>query len=173
MKQINIRDLKKVKNFYDDVIMKQIILPLEINEILHLVNPDETTMQTYAKKMGIISRFIQKYEGNLEASIESYREPVLPFNDPRDKEYKTPSKSEDMKPDWQSHQEGDILKIQPLEEATPIHIKVEDGEASLDEEKTDMKAVDLELLKAELENETEKKKRTVLKSKITRLKNKL
>lgn len=141
-------DLKKVNDFYDNVIRKQIILPLEINEIYLLVAPNEPIMQPYAKKMGAITRFIQGYQQDVLDELEDLFDEVeyIDTEDPRSSNYVHPTKSEDMPPEEQSHQE--VINFD----------------------------TELEILEKGLVNIADtpenKKARTVLKSKITKLKKK-
>jgi hypothetical protein len=59
------KELKKVVDFYNNVILQQIILPLDINEILLLVDPQAPTMQPYMKKMRAITVYVQSLQAEV------------------------------------------------------------------------------------------------------------
>ena len=74
-------DIKKVKDFYENVIMQQIIKPVEIQAIYELVAPHENPMQPYYKKMRAITLFVQGLQGDVLDGLEELFDEVEPIPD--------------------------------------------------------------------------------------------
>lgn len=63
------KELKRVVDFYKNVILQFIIKPVEINEIFLLVRPNETIMQPYMKKQKAITLYVQSYQQEVLDSL--------------------------------------------------------------------------------------------------------
>jgi len=108
------QDLKKVINFYRNVIVQQIIKPIEIREIYFLVKPSGMDVP-YFQKMRAISVFVQGLEqeviDGLEDMFEDFdneQEEII-TNDPRLSTFipEDSAASPLTKDETQSHSEDD------------------------------------------------------------------
>ena len=71
MKKITKQDAKKVKDFYENVIMKQIIEPVKINEVFSLIDDREPSLVQYFLKQRTITLFVNN---NLNELIKDFEE---------------------------------------------------------------------------------------------------
>ena len=84
------QELKQVKDFYEQVIMQQIIKPVEIQPIYALVAPHENPMAPYYKKMRAITLFVQALQKDVLDGLEELFdevEPIADVDNPMSKHY--------------------------------------------------------------------------------------
>jgi hypothetical protein len=67
-------DLKRVREFYENVILQKVILPIEINEIYKLVVPSETNPQGigYSQKQRAITVYIQNLQKEVLDAFDAF-----------------------------------------------------------------------------------------------------
>ena len=73
---MNKEQLTQVVDFYEKVILAQIIKPQDINEIFLLVEPKGEVMQPYFKKMRVISIYVQGLKQQLVDGLDDLFEEV-------------------------------------------------------------------------------------------------
>jgi len=110
------KELKKVVDFYSNVIMQQIIKPVEIQEIYRLVKPEGMDVP-YFQKMRAITVFVQDLQQQVLDELEQMftdfdEEQQVVTNDPRLSTYipKDSAASPITPDDTQSHSEDTVEK---------------------------------------------------------------
>ena len=71
MKKLTKQNAKKVKDFYENVIMKQIIEPTKINEVFSLIDDREPSLIQYFLKQRTITLFVNN---KLQEAVEDFKE---------------------------------------------------------------------------------------------------
>jgi hypothetical protein len=107
-------ELKKVVDFYNQVIQKQIIKPVEINEIFNLIHPERSVQVPYFQKMRAITVYVQSLQQQVLDGLEDMfnefdeeQKELEETNDPRLSTYipKDSAASPNTVDDTQSHKE--------------------------------------------------------------------
>lgn len=111
---MNNKDLKYVVDFYNNVIMQQIIKPLECEKAYRLVKGEAAPAVPYYQKMRAISVYVQGLQqqvlDGLEQMFEDFddeQEELASHDDPRSKDYipKDSAASPSVPDNTQSHTE--------------------------------------------------------------------
>ena len=115
------KELKKVVDFYEKVILQQIIKPVEIQEIYKLVKPQGMDVP-YFQKMRAITVYVQALQkevlDGLEELFEDFDEEQEKItNDPRISTYipKDSAASPNTPDDTQSHNEDAITEEEAIQ----------------------------------------------------------
>ena len=114
------KELKSVVDFYNNVILQQIIKPVEIVPIYKLVKPQGPELVPHFQKMRAITVFVQGLQQNVLDDLEELFED---FDEEQEKlaETNNPMLSTYIPPEEQSHSEDpievnpDIMKVHKLE----------------------------------------------------------
>jgi hypothetical protein len=101
-------DLKKVKDFYDNIIMQGIIKPIEINEIYKLVCPECDTYISYAFKQRAIVGYVQTLQKQVLDEMTAFFKGI---DETETAEITTPAIVGES-----SHSEDDILEMETIED---------------------------------------------------------
>lgn len=110
---MNQKELKQVVDFYNKVIMQQIIKPLEMRAVFKLVNPNGSDQIPYYQKMRQVTVYVQALQQEVLDGLEdlfeeSDEEHLAITTDPQLSTYIPPdSAASPLEPDdTQSHNEG-------------------------------------------------------------------
>lgn len=152
------KELKTVVDFYENVIMQQIIKPIECEEAYRIIKPDGAAIP-YHQKMRAITIYVQGLKKEVLDGLEDMfndfdteQEELASTDDPRSKDYipKDSAASPSIPDDTQSHKED------------PTYIKVSEP---LDEPMTELQRLEIDYEKA-----TEANEKRSLKMRINKIK---
>jgi hypothetical protein len=79
-------ELRKIKDFYEQVILQQIIKPIEINEVYCIIHPEELNPRgvAYKLKQRAISVFVQTKEKEVLQMLDELFTDKTTTNEPKD-----------------------------------------------------------------------------------------
>jgi hypothetical protein len=105
-------DLKRVREFYENVILQKVILPIEINEIYKLVVPSETNPQDlgYNQKQRAISVYIQNLEKDVMEAFDAFMKGIDTTETALPQKQESVNQSLSIDNSNQSHSEDDEVR---------------------------------------------------------------
>jgi hypothetical protein len=117
-------DLKRVREFYENVILQKVILPIEINDIYKLVVPSETNPQGlgYNQKQRAISVYIQNLEKDVMEAFDAFMKGIDTTETALPQKQESVNQSLSIDNSNQSHSEDNMLNIVTSDDEDEVRV---------------------------------------------------